>query len=70
MSAEIVNLRRARKARARTDREKEAEANRAKFGRTKAERRQSDAETELADKRLDALKLTPQGTDEDGSATT
>ncbi len=70
MSAEIVNLRQARKARARTDREKEAEANRAKFGRTKAERRQSDAETKLADKRLDALKLTPQGTDEDGSATT
>ena len=70
MSAEIVNLRQARKARARTDREKEAEANRAKFGRTKAERRQSDGETKLADKRLDALKLTPQGTDEDGSATT
>jgi uncharacterized protein DUF4169 len=70
MSAEIVNLRQARKARARTDREKEAEANRAKFGRTKAERRQSDAETKLADKRLDALKRTPQGTDEDGSATT
>ena len=70
MSAEIVNLRRVRKARERTDREKEAEANRAKFGRTKAERSRSDAETKLVDKRLDALKRTPQGTDEDGGTAT
>ena len=40
--AEIVNLNRARKAKARVDATKQAEANRAKFGRTRAER---DAET-------------------------
>ena len=35
--AEIVNLNRARKAKARVDATKQAEANRAKFGRTRAE---------------------------------
>ena len=38
MSAEIVNLRQVRKQKKRTDREKQAEDNRRKFGRTKAER--------------------------------
>ncbi|MFD1789664.1 DUF4169 family protein [Sphingomonas floccifaciens] len=36
--AEIVNLNRFRKAKARTDAATQAEANRVKFGRTKAER--------------------------------
>ena len=39
----IVNLRQARKDKARGDKQREAEANRAKFGRTKAQR-QADAE--------------------------
>lgn len=38
MSADIVNLRRARKAKQRSNAEREAEANRRAFGRTKAER--------------------------------
>jgi len=38
MAADIVNLRQARKAKARVDREKEAEANRRLHGMTKAER--------------------------------
>ena len=36
--AEIVNLRRARKDKARRERESEADANRRRFGRTKAEK--------------------------------
>ena len=38
MSAEIVNLRQARKQKQRRTKEKTAESNRQKFGRTKAER--------------------------------
>ena len=41
---EVVNLRGARKARARTEREAEAAAKRAKHGRTKAERERDAAE--------------------------
>jgi len=49
--AEIVNLNRARKARAKAEAGRKADANRAKFGRSKAER-----DTEVADKaRRDAL---------------
>jgi hypothetical protein len=40
--ADIVNLRQARKARARVEREKEAEANRRLHGMTKAERAKAD----------------------------
>ena len=36
--AEIVNLKRARKGKARQAREREAEANRLRFGRTKAQK--------------------------------
>lgn len=54
MAAEIVNLRKARKARDRVVKEKRAEENRVKFGRTKAERAQAKAESEIALRRLDA----------------
>ena len=46
--AEIVNLRRARKDKARRDRETEADANRRRFGRTKSEKaaaKQDEART-------------------------
>lgn len=46
--AEIVNLRRARKAKARRDREVEAATNRAAHGRTGAEKRTSRLEEERA----------------------
>ena len=38
MTADIVNLRRARKTKARAEREQQAAENRVRFGRTKAER--------------------------------
>ena len=46
--AELVNLRRARKARERDEAAKQAEANRRKFGRSKAERVQAEAEADRA----------------------
>lgn len=53
---EIVNLRRARKAKARSAKDAEAAENRAKFGATKPERERRAAEAELAAKRLDGHK--------------
>jgi len=52
--AEIINLRKARKAKARADKEAEAAENRAKFGRAKEERSQSEAAKDLLDRKLDA----------------
>jgi hypothetical protein len=57
--AEPVNLRRARKARDRAEAAKEAEANRRKFGRSKAERDQAEAETKRAARDLEGKKLDP-----------
>lgn len=54
--ADIVNLRQARKAKARSDKDKIAEANRAKFGRTKSERERTDMVSAQADKNLDLHK--------------
>jgi hypothetical protein len=54
--AEVVNLRTARKQKARAAREAQAEQNRTLFGRTKAEKQQSRAETELAARRLESHK--------------
>jgi hypothetical protein len=53
LSAKVVNLRRARRAQARAEREKTAAANRQAFGRTKAERVRSDAERDADARRLD-----------------
>jgi len=55
--AEIVNLRRARKAKARAEAEAEAEANRRRFGRPKAERYKRAAEADIAARRLDGHRL-------------
>ena len=54
--AEIINLRQARKNKARADKEARAEQNRITFGRTKAEKELSKAERELAQRRLDSHK--------------
>jgi hypothetical protein len=62
MSAEIINLRKARKAKQRRDAAMRAEENRAKFGRTKAEREASGAEKEREARRLDSIRR--QGGDE------
>jgi len=57
MSAEIINLRNARKAKSRANKEAKAASNRAAFGRTKAqrlnhEREQSRRKNELAGKEM------------------
>ena len=54
---DVVNLRHARKAKARAAAEGEATANRLAFGRTKDERRRLKAERETEAKRLDAHRL-------------
>ncbi len=57
MTAEIVNLRKARKARDRSAREAEAAENRTKFGRTRVERELAAARDDLAVRRLDGHRL-------------
>lgn len=63
MSADIVNLRQARKQKARKDREATAEDNRRKFGRTKAEKQAVEREKSGLKQHVDGHRLTP---DEDG----
>jgi hypothetical protein len=52
--AEIVNLRRARKAKTRADAAQKAAENRDKFGRSKAERESAEANAALEARRFDA----------------
>ncbi len=56
MSAEVVNLRRFRKQKARAAKEQQAAANRAAFGQPKHVHERAKAERRLEDRRLDALK--------------
>ena len=61
MPAEVINLKRARKDKARRERDSEADANRRRFGRTKAQKaadRDAEARSRLslADKRLEPDK--------------
>jgi uncharacterized protein DUF4169 len=51
--AEIVSFRKANKTKRRAKKEAEAAANRAKFGRTKAERQAAEAATRLAERKLE-----------------
>lgn len=53
----IINLRLARKAKARTEAEKQAAENRTKFGQTKAEKKQRKAEEIRATKQHEAGKI-------------
>lgn len=62
MTANIVNLNRARKARARIDKEKQAEANRLRFGASKAERSEAARDKADLDRKLDGAQL--DGTDD------
>jgi len=55
--AEIVNLRRVRKQKAREDAEKTAEQNRIDFGRSKAERSLSEAERDKARRHVEGHRL-------------
>jgi Domain of unknown function (DUF4169) len=54
--AEIINLRQARKNKARAEKEARADANRISFGRTKAEKNLTKAEQDLAKSRLDSQR--------------
>lgn len=54
--ADIVNLRRVRKAKARVERQEEAAGNRRLFGRTKAEKEIASAERERAERRIEGHK--------------
>lgn len=57
---EIVNLRRARKQRLRAEKERQAQENRAKFGRTKADKLRAAAETDRDSHHLDQARLTSE----------
>jgi len=57
--AEVVNLRLARKAKAREAKQQQAQANRAKFGETKAQRVALKAEAARADRDLDGKRRDP-----------
>jgi hypothetical protein len=55
--ADLINLRRARKAKTRADKDKTAQANRVAHGTPKALRKLEDARREKELSRLDAKKL-------------
>ena len=57
--SDLINLNRARKARARADKEGAAAANRVKHGRTKAEKLAAKAEAERAARQLDQTRREP-----------
>jgi len=59
--ADIVNLRQARKAKARDGKAKDADANRAAHGRTKADKSLTKARAEKAARDLDAHKRDTPG---------
>ena len=55
--AEIINLKSVKKAKARAEKEKAADANRAKHGRTKDEKSRNEAEQDRLDHTLDNAKI-------------
>ncbi len=61
MAGEIVNLRRARKAKARAAKEAEAAANRVQFGRSRAEREAGRAEETRRSRALEGHRLEEGG---------
>ena len=62
--ADVINLRRARKDRARREHEREAAANRQRYGRTKAQKN-ADQDARARDRRtLDDKRLLPDDSDE------
>ena len=59
--AEIINLRKARKAKGRADAEARAAENRVKFGRTKEEKRCAEAVKRLEERRLESHRRDDEG---------
>ncbi|MBO0343672.1 DUF4169 family protein [Roseibium limicola] len=66
MTAEIINLRQARKSKSRSDKERLAENNRQKFGRSKADKNLSQVSDALDRSRLEAHRIerAPSDTDD------
>ena len=62
--ADVINLRRARKDRARREQEHEAAANRQRFGRTKAQKNADQDACARHRRSLDDKRLLPDGSDE------
>lgn len=60
MAADIVNLRQARKAKARADKERQAAENRALHGRTKAERTREEQSKSRIARELDGARREPR----------
>ena len=58
--ADLINLRQARKDKARAEKEAAAKTNRAAHGRTKAEKTLKDTKAEKAARELDAHKRDPK----------
>ncbi|HEX8165734.1 MAG TPA: DUF4169 family protein [Beijerinckiaceae bacterium] len=59
--ADIISLRRARKEKARAEKDARAAENRVRFGRTKAEKRRAEAEERLAERRIEAHRRDDEG---------
>ncbi len=57
--AEVINLRQARKARERAEDKRQADANRAKHGRTKAEKNLADAARKKLDQVVEGARREP-----------
>lgn len=64
---EIINLRQARKQKARSEARSEANARAAKFGRSKAERSLEEAQAQKARAALDGHRLEPEAPRDDPS---
>lgn len=64
---DVINLRQARKRRDKTAASRLAEQNRAKFGRTKAERQAQQAEAERLTRQVDGARRDLSGETENGS---
>lgn len=58
--AEIINLKAARKRKVRAEAAQAGAGNRARHGRTKAQKIRDEAEKRAASDKLDALKLDPE----------
>jgi hypothetical protein len=65
MTADIINLRNARKAKQKADKEKQSAENRVVFGRTKADRTATAALIKLDKSRLDGAKRSNPDPDDD-----
>lgn len=61
MGADIINLRQARKSKSRSQKQQAADANRRKFGRTKAEKAGDKADHEKAERLLEGHRLSGDG---------